>query len=143
FFFGREKWIEGLLDKVRPMAEEHGPTRLLPIIGGSGSGKSSLARAGLMAALGQGRVPGSQEWPCKIIRPGPNPLESLSLALFGKERDPDFVVRQIDTLREKPEYLHLATRQTLEGKPSGFRWVLLVDQFEEIFTLCSQDELRR
>ena len=79
-FFGREALTEWLLDALRrkPSGAED---RCLAIIGASGSGKSSLARAGILAALKAGKLEGSATWPLAICRPGPDPFFSLVNAL--------------------------------------------------------------
>ena len=81
FFFGREALIQWLLNEVRQTTEGRPVNRFLAIVGASGSGKSSVARAGLVAALNQDVIPGSSRWPVAILRPGPDPLESLAVAL--------------------------------------------------------------
>jgi DNA-binding SARP family transcriptional activator len=63
FFFGRERLIDELVARLV------GAT-LLGIIGPSGSGKSSLLRAGLLPALGEGALPGSDRWRRRVVRPG-------------------------------------------------------------------------
>jgi energy-coupling factor transporter ATP-binding protein EcfA2 len=70
------------------------------IVGPSGSGKSSLARAGLIAALKQSAIEGSTEWPIVIARPGADPLASLAVALSavtGTESDPAAAVVYLAT----------------------------------------------
>ena len=81
FFFGREALVEWLLNEVRPATEGQPVNRFLAIVGASGSGKSSVARAGMAAGLKHGAVPGSSRWPIAIFRPGSDPLESLAVAL--------------------------------------------------------------
>jgi hypothetical protein len=81
FFFGREALVQWLLNEVRPAPEGQPVNRFLAIVGASGSGKSSVAWAGLVAALKQDAIPGSAGWPVTIFRPGPDPVESLALAL--------------------------------------------------------------
>src|SRR6185436_4622251 len=71
-FFGREALTEELLAKL-------GHSRFVSIVGPSGSGKSSLARAGVMASLQT-----MASWPQVIIRPGPDPLESLAVGLAAR-----------------------------------------------------------
>src|SRR5262245_34046890 len=77
FFCGREAMTEWLLTELRRAERPGGRARFLAILGSSGSGKSSLARAGLVASLRQGALEGSERWPVAICRPGPDPLESL------------------------------------------------------------------
>ena len=89
FFFGREAQVDWLLShRLAPMAESSHAKRFLAILGPSGSGKSSLARAGLIPALRAGKVEGSSGWPIVVFRPGPNPLESLGVAFDALGRPP-------------------------------------------------------
>src|SRR6266403_4621664 len=81
FFFGREALVQWLLNEVRPATEGQPVNRFLAIVGASGSGKSSVARAGLIAAVKNDAIPGSSRWPIAILRPGPDPVESLAVAL--------------------------------------------------------------
>jgi hypothetical protein len=81
FFFGREALVQWLLNEVRPATNDQPVNRFLAIVGASGSGKSSVARAGLVAALKRDAIPGSSRWPVAICRPGSDPLESLAVAL--------------------------------------------------------------
>ena len=80
FFFGRKVQVDWLLShRLAPMAESSHARRFLAILGPSGSGKSSLALAGLIPALKAGKVEGSAGWPIVVFRPGSNPLESLAI----------------------------------------------------------------
>lgn len=132
FFFGRENLIRQLLDRF-----DRQP--FLAIVGASGSGKSSLVHAGLIARLRQGkRLPGSESWWVKSMRPGAHPMEALTRRLLdsGTERERIYQQQQL--------------RQLLGQGITGFvRWlrsrpepmvVLVVDQFEEIFTLADKGE---
>jgi signal transduction histidine kinase/energy-coupling factor transporter ATP-binding protein EcfA2 len=134
FFFGREALTGWLLDALR------GDNRFLAIIGPSGSGKSSLARAGLLAALKRGEIEGSSEWPIVILRPGPDPLESLAVTLSPYTSD---VLDLADKLGQNERRLHITARGALRHAPPEHRLVVLVDQFEEIFTLCHDEGLRQ
>jgi TIR domain len=80
FFFGREALTQWLLNELRPAAEGQPVNRFLAIVGASGSGKSSVARAGLVAALRRDDISTSSRWPVAIFRPGPDPVESLAVA---------------------------------------------------------------
>ncbi len=145
FFFGREALTDWLLHELRP-APDGRENRFLAIIGPSGSGKSSLARAGLIPALKHGKLDGSQDWPVVIFRPGPDPVESLGVSVSADSVIKDSVssVRAfISDLREDKRTLHLVTRSALHSAPETRRALLLVDQFEEIFTLCQDDSFRR
>jgi WD40 repeat protein/energy-coupling factor transporter ATP-binding protein EcfA2 len=141
FFFGREALTQWLLDKLRPASAEN---RFLAIVGPSGSGKSSLARAGLLASLRQGEaIPGSQEWPAAVCKPGTQPLESLAVALTSAARLDSSPLDLIRDLGVDARTLHLTTRLALHDAPPERRFIVLVDQFEEAFTLCSDETQRR
>ncbi len=139
FFFGREALTGWLLNALQ------GQARFLAIVGPSGSGKSSLARAGLLAALKHGKILGSESWPVAICRPGLAPLESLAVALseaVGIAAFPTDVANLARDFQANERLLHLTTRLALRSEPSSQRLVLLVDQFEEVFTTCL-DEAQR
>ena len=145
FFFGREALTEWLIVKLRasPSGQEN---RFLAILGASGSGKSSLARAGLIPAIKRGELVGSCEWPVVIFKPGRDPIESLAVALAGLDGatrpSPVAVQGLMSGLQATENTLHLTTRLTLRDAPPA-RLVLLVDQFEEIFTLCEDEKTRK
>ncbi|HEY2293642.1 MAG TPA: TIR domain-containing protein [Thermoanaerobaculia bacterium] len=143
FFFGREALTEWLLDKLRT---DRSGSRFLAIVGPSGSGKSSLARAGLLASLKSGKLPGSDIWPIAICKPGAQPLESLAVALSGAPRLGDSPSALRDLIRDlgaDSRMLHLTTRLSLRDAPADRRLVVLIDQFEEVFTLCPEEAQRR
>jgi len=143
FFFGREALTEWLLDKLRT---DRSGSRFLAIVGPSGSGKSSLARAGLLASLKSGKLPGSDIWPIAICKPGAQPLESLAVALSGVARLGDSPSALRDLIRDlgaDPHLLHLTTRLSLRDAPADRRLVVFIDQFEEVFTLCPEETQRR
>jgi WD40 repeat protein/energy-coupling factor transporter ATP-binding protein EcfA2 len=146
FFFGREALVEWLLDDLGPDAQRQTENRFLAIVGPSGSGKSSLARAGLAAAIQQGKIAGSEYWPIAICKPGADPLESLAVAVSAATGDGQNVtaVRSlIADLRADPRTLHLVTRLALRDAPPERRLIVLVDQLEEIFTLCHDEAARK
>lgn len=146
-FFGRDDVVDWLLSGLRGTQSKDGPTRFLAILGASGSGKSSVARAGLMHALRQGALPGSAGWPQAICRPGNRPLESLVAALakidgfhLGVGTYADLFSQSIGAMRNRPDTLHLTVCGGLRAMPSAERLVLLVDQFEELFTLAPKPD---
>ena len=99
YFFGRERLVAELVARLVG-------SPLLAVIGPSGSGKSSAVRAGLLPALAQGVLPGSEHWRRALMRPGAHPHAELERA-----------------------------------RPDG-RSVLVVDQFEEAFTVCRDEHER-
>src|SRR5271166_2064659 len=145
FFFGREALTEWLIVKLRasPSGQEN---RFLAILGASGSGKSSLARAGLIPAIKRGELVGSCEWPVVIFKPGRDPIESLAVALAGLDgatRPSPVAVQGLMSGLQATENTHLTTRLTLCDAPPARRLVLLIDQFEEVFTLCEDEKTRK
>jgi WD40 repeat protein/serine/threonine protein kinase len=144
FFFGRERLIEELLAKLRPAPSQE--NHFLAIVGPSGSGKSSLARAGVIAALKRGAFAGSADWPVVTCRPSADPLRSLAIALTTVpqlERGVSDIRQMIQDFLDEPSMLDLAITLALRDTPPERRLVLLVDQFEELFTLCHDEQQRR
>ena len=134
-FFGREELVTQLADHLA----ESGPgARLLAVVGPSGSGKSSIVRAGLVPALRRGAVAGSERWFIVEMHPGGRPFDELERALL------DVAVRRppslLDELERDDEGLSRAADWVLP--PDGSELLLIVDQFEELFTLTA-DETER
>src|ERR1700730_5901271 len=71
-FFGRDDETYDLLKKLRTV-------HFLAVLGPSGSGKSSIVRAGLLAALGQGYMADEAPWRTAVLRPGNGPVGQLTL----------------------------------------------------------------
>jgi len=105
-FFGREKLTAHIMDRVTDLVIDS-QSRLLTVVGASGSGKSSLIRAGLAVALKQ------KDWEVCVFTPGENPLRTLNMFLEENQA-------------------------TAKSEPL----LVLVDQFEEIFTLCHDESER-
>ena len=76
-YFGRAAMVQKLLDKLTA-------TNFVAVVGPSGSGKSSLVRAGLITALREGKLPGSRAWDVAILRPGEDPLRALAQPLVER-----------------------------------------------------------
>ena len=141
-FFGREALTDWLLSRLSGTATKQGPTRFLAIVGASGSGKSSLARAGLLASLQQGKLPGSACWPIVVSRPESRPLESLAAALantegvhLGSGLKSELIAQLEASLRNSPDGLHKVVLANRPADDRDWRLVLFIDQFEELFTL--------
>jgi WD40 repeat protein len=134
FFFGRTGEIQRLLEKLKA-------SRLLAVMGPSGSGKSSLVRAGLLPALRQGALPGSADWRIALMTPGAQPLTALAARLL--ELSPgESMQATVSRLLGDWETLHQAVAlATADGSP-GARVLIVVDQLEEVHTLCCDDEER-
>ena len=142
-FFGREALTDLLVDHLR----RH---EVLVVVGASGSGKSSLLRAGLAPALSAGRtlagngraLQNTAEWEQKIITPTGRPLASLAAAMTEGD-SLAAAARLADDLAADPRCLGLLmARRATTGGGQGRRLLLIVDQFEEVFTLCPREEER-
>ncbi len=135
FFFGRDEDVARLLEKL-----EGGG--FLAVLGPSGSGKSSLVRAGLLPALRRDALAGSASWTVRVLTPGAHPLTTLAAhlrQLFPHER----VETTLDALRHDERTLRLAVARALADRPPDEQVVWVVDQFEETFTLCHDEDERR
>ncbi|MCA2215722.1 fascin domain-containing protein [Jidongwangia harbinensis] len=121
-FFGRSVLVA---DLVRRVSER----RLIAVFGPSGVGKSSLVRAGLMAAM-----PG----PAVLLVPGENPLTDLALELAALARLPAGAV--LDDLAGDPSHAELVARQALPADSAEL--LLVVDQFENVFAASISDRER-
>jgi basic membrane lipoprotein Med (substrate-binding protein (PBP1-ABC) superfamily)/DNA-binding SARP family transcriptional activator len=123
-FFGRRELVRELCAVLA------GGARLVVLVGPSGSGKSSLAAAGLLPALRAGAVAGSDRWRISAMVPGADPTREWQVALASASR-----------------------RSSLPGSedvsapagdaPSAETALVLIDQFEELFTLADEDEAAR
>ena len=145
-FFGRQKTIAEMVDRLTQ-------DRFLAVVGPSGSGKSSIVRAGLLPALHKAAVKESQEWVfIPIFVPSSRPLASLLVALnrtgsnesINADQPPDqgetLTVTDAETsgFMDNPAHLLELVQQRI-----GKDVVITVDQFEEVFTLCDNEPNRR
>jgi serine/threonine protein kinase/ABC-type glycerol-3-phosphate transport system substrate-binding protein len=134
-FFGREAVTKRL---IRSLAEDDPAARFLAVVGPSGSGKSSLVRAGLVPALRRGAIPGSERWYVIDVLPGLHPFREIETALMSVavepppslmeelERDELGIVRAVDRVLPDPEA----------------ELVIVLDQLEEVFTMIEDDSER-
>jgi WD40 repeat protein/class 3 adenylate cyclase/energy-coupling factor transporter ATP-binding protein EcfA2 len=130
-FFGREAMTEHLVVRLAQ-------TRFLAVVGPSGSGKSSVVRAGLVPRLRQGALPGSERWYVVEMFPGAYPLEELEAALLrAADSAPAGLLEQLE---QDERGLLRAVKRLLADDQSEL--MLVVDQLEEAFTLV-EDEARR
>ncbi|MFD8493165.1 hypothetical protein [Amycolatopsis sp. NPDC059657] len=140
WFFGRDGLVSELIDRLDRRLLSGG---VQVVLAPSGAGKSSLLRAGLLPALDRAVLPGSDRWPKLVLTPTTDPLWVLAAnlaALTGGD-----VVATVEELATDPRRCVPMLTRALRG-PSGdpdARVVVVVDQFEELFTLCADDRQRR
>ena len=130
YFFGRAAQVQRLLEELRP-------SRFLAVIGQSGVGKSSLVRAGLLPQLRSGALPGQRELAFRRhpTRRAPDdvPGDRDRRAAAGTACTTPWIGSATDE-----RTLHLAAALAVADEPAGTKLLVLVDQFEEVFTLCTR-----
>jgi ABC-type branched-subunit amino acid transport system substrate-binding protein len=142
-FFGRDPQIKELWEKFRNLHENEPATRVLTIFGPSGSGKSSLARAGLIPELAREPLPGRDRARVAVMVPGSHPLEALATVLAR------IATEDATPVAKTREFAAELKEVNSEGIYDGLRrignalpeiadkpLIVLVDQLEEVFTLC-------
>ena len=127
-FFGRETVTKRLL---RRLEEDQPGSRFLAVVGPSGSGKSSVVRAGLVPALRRGSLPGSERWYVIDMLPGAHPLRELESALLGLAVAPPPSL--LDELEGDTRGLLRAVDRILPDPDAEL--LIVLDQLEEVFTL--------
>ncbi|MCC7445912.1 MAG: protein kinase [Anaerolineae bacterium] len=135
-FFGREALVEQLIARMKDTGTQG---RFLAVVGPSGSGKSSVVRAGLLPALRNGALPGSRNWFLVEMIPGANALQELEDALRRVAVNQPATL--LDKLGENNLTLLRAVNSILPSNDDS-ELVLVIDQFEEIFTLLDDENTR-
>jgi serine/threonine protein kinase/DNA-binding winged helix-turn-helix (wHTH) protein len=124
-FHGRDRLVDELVDELsRP------ERTMLAVVGPSGSGKSSVVRAGLLPAVRAGRLPGSGAWFVTAMNPGSHPFEALETALLRIAVNPPGSL--IEQLRIADRGILRGVRRVLPDDDTIL--LLVIDQFEELFT---------
>jgi WD40 repeat protein len=164
WFYGRDRLTALLVEELRERLRGSSP---LMVVGASGAGKSSVLRAGLIPELDSGALaePGSEAWPRMIMTPGQFPFRDLGLRLA--QRADLAATMVLDELAADPARAGMIIRQGLlargerqrhgvistapdlgaggPGRETGRdrRLVLIIDQFEEVFTQCPDGAERK
>jgi serine/threonine protein kinase/WD40 repeat protein len=134
-FFGREALTQRL---VRRLKEDGEASRFLAVVGPSGSGKSSVVRAGLVPALRRGALEGSERWYVIDLLPGSHPMRELESALLALAIEPPPSL--LDMLEGDTLGLVRATERILPDPDAEL--VIVLDQLEEVFTLVEDEDER-
>jgi len=140
YFYGRETVTQQLVAVVKTK-------HLVAVVGASGSGKSSVVFAGLIGQLKRDK---SHHWQIVSFRPGNNPIESLVIALSrtlatGKDVLPHSRLAQLELEIELQKSDRTLTNvlESLSSTSPKSRFVVIADQFEELYTLCQDSEERQ
>lgn len=140
-FVGCEALTEKLAGRVLALVSTDGIGlgRFFSIVGASGSGKSSLVRAGLVPALRWNKS--SANWPIHVLTPSAHPLESLATNLARENGSLVATASLMDDLSRDPRTLGLFIKRELKNI-GGSYLLLVIDQFEELFALCRSEAER-
>jgi energy-coupling factor transporter ATP-binding protein EcfA2 len=134
-FFGRTALTSQLLAQL---ASPGAAGRFLAVVGPSGSGKSSVVKAGLVPALRKGALPASDHWFIVEMHPGAHPVNELALALLSISADPE--LKLVEQLKKDKNGLLTAAKSALPDEQGEL--LLVIDQFEELFSLVESEEER-
>ena len=142
-FYGRERLVARLVERLSGVSPDRpkgaaAEDRFLAVVGPSGSGKSSLVKAGLLPALRRGAVEGSEHWFISEMTPGDRPFEELEAAILRVAVNPPEQLR--GQLTEERGLVRAIKRSLPPDE--GTDLLLLIDQFEELFTLTEPEERR-
>ncbi|NDJ53782.1 MAG: hypothetical protein GYB68_11940 [Chloroflexi bacterium] len=136
-FFGRRDLVEQLLGRLGQ--EDPIGQRFIAVVGPSGSGKSSVIKAGVIPALRDNKVEGTADWFIVEMTPDVHPLEELEAALLRVAVNPPESL--LSQLREDERGLIRAVKRVLPAD-DRIELVLFIDQFEEAFTQVADEDER-
>ncbi|MFI1259099.1 NACHT and WD repeat domain-containing protein [Streptomyces netropsis] len=150
WLFGRERATTALVRLLSERLSGAGPTM---VVAASGTGKSSLLQAGLVPALHRGAlaVQGSHRWPVVTMRPGDHPVRELLARVADTVGADEGYLRSAldDSVLDLAKVVHEAVNVGWPRSPNAgagaldpARLILVVDQFEEAFTLCADTRER-
>ena len=150
-FYGRERLVAEMVGRLAGAS-------FMAVVGPSGSGKSSAVRAGLLPALMTGALPGSDQWRAIVVRPGAHPMRELDRVLYAsistEQREQLSRAGAMTTKPTRPEATASQDQSESRGAATDDdplasvaallseteRLLLVVDQFEEVFTLADASE---
>jgi len=135
-FFGRESLVEQMITRLE---EDTTHGNFLAVVGPSGIGKSSVVKAGLLPAIRNGKLHGSDQWFILNMIPSTDPISQLSATLSNAAIHD--VPDKDDLLRQNPNALAELIPQLFRDDNS--RILIFIDQFEEVFTMVEDEDVRR
>jgi WD40 repeat protein/basic membrane lipoprotein Med (substrate-binding protein (PBP1-ABC) superfamily) len=140
-FVGREALTAKLTERLLSLTSSHvaHETRFLAVVGASGSGKSSLVRAGVVPSLRWDKS--SADWQIYVITPTAHPLENLATSLTYETRSIIATTTFMDEMQKDFRSLQVFAKRRLQAQEKS-HLLLVVDQFEELFALCRSEEER-
>lgn len=133
-FFGRGADVQRVLEKFKA-------ADFLAVVGASGSGKSSLVRAGVVPKFRSKAVRNGNNRIVRVFRPGSSPLTEAA-SQIAYIHSPLAMGQLIDDMRNDPRALHHAITLALADTRGNSELLIVVDQFEELYTICQDDEER-
>lgn len=153
YFFGRRedtrRILERLADSQRSARDGRvsaWTSRTVVLSGSTQCGKTSLVLASLLPALARGEVEGSARWQQLVIRPGTDPLGNLAVALSSLPEFSASLSRSrelVDAMRKDKSGLQLALRLAVGALAEYRVRQIVIDQFEEVYTMCADAGERR
>lgn len=146
-YFGREAQVERLWKRFQELFNQKTAPRVLPIVGPSGCGKSSLVRAGLIPELAKRPPSGKEQIHVAVMVPGTHPIEALAAVLARVTTNDSVPAEKTD------EFKRVLRKHGDDGTFDGLRrisavipdienfpLVILIDQFEEVYSLCKDKD---
>ena len=132
WFFGREVLADAVVRRAAELVKDPADGTAMVVVGPSGSGKSSLLRAGVVPSIEGGTTDLGSSWHCAVVCPGTQPVVRLAEALAAiSDGDPEAIE---EGLRRDPSDWPV--------EPGSNGLVVVFDQFEEVFTTSTDEERR-
>ncbi|MEM9809210.1 MAG: caspase family protein [Cyanobacteria bacterium P01_D01_bin.56] len=140
YFFGRESVIEELLQALTHK-------NICTLVGASGSGKTSLLRAGMIPRLAAGNdIQGSENWIVRYTTPGERPLKNLATSFTVADQEIEVASQLLqaeDLLRSEPNGLMHLINAAMIKQPNATKFWLVVDQFEDLLSVTSDPHIQQ
>lgn len=140
YFFGRENLIQEMLSVLQQ-------TDICALVGASGSGKTSLLRAGLIPRLSKGQdISGSEHWLVRYVSPDTHPLKTLAAAFINAEQEITVATQLLaaeNLLRNDPHGLVHLVGAALLKHPRAKKFWLIIDQFEELISVTPDPQTQQ